>query len=336
MNFNRPRGKKRQMTVPPLAIGGSGPLVDLALLLGGVLLLYLGAELLVNSASKLAVGFGINPATVGVTIVAFATTAPELFVSTVGSIGIADDIGLGNILGSNIANIGLVLGASALVQPMNVDRDVLRRHGPFMFAAAALLVVLGLDGSLGAVDGALLLLLLAVFTGYLFYNSQQGEVAVTEEVEIDDAASASLRDGGLLVAAGACLLAGSMGLLEGSTNLLRAYGFSNLFIGLTVIAFGTSLPELATSVVSAFRGEAEFSIGNVIGSNIYNVLAVIGVLAVVNPLSVDPSVQSFHFPVLIGFTVGAIALMAASRRLSRPNGVALLAGYAAFVYFLIP
>ncbi|WP_134669226.1 calcium/sodium antiporter [Halorussus marinus] len=323
------------MSLAPLAIA-TGPLLDLGLLLGGILFLYLGAELLVNSASKLAVGFGINPATVGVTIVAFATTAPELFVSTVGSIGIGDDIGLGNILGSNIANIGLVLGASALVRPMNVNRDVLMKHGPFMFAAAALLVVLGLDGSLGALDGALLLALLAGFTGYLFYTSQQGEVAVTEEVEIDDSASATVRDGVVLLGAGVCLLGGSMGLLEGSTNLLRAYGFSNLFIGLTVIAFGTSLPELATSVVSAFRGEAEFSIGNVIGSNIYNVLAVIGVLAVVDPLRVAPSVQSFHFPVLIGFTVGAIALMAASRRISRPNGVALLGGYAVFVYFLLP
>ncbi|WP_132057361.1 calcium/sodium antiporter [Halorussus amylolyticus] len=321
-----------------LAADGAWSGLDVAYLLGGILFLYLGAELLVNSASKLAVGFGINPATVGVTIVAFATTAPELFVSTVGSIGISDDIGLGNILGSNIANIGLVLGASALVRPMSIDKEILRKHGPFMFVAAALLVVLGLDGTLSAFDGSAMLVLLAAFTGYLFYNARQndGEVAVTEDVELDGDESATLRDGAILVGAGAFLLAGSMGLLEGSTNLLQAYGFSNLFIALTVIAFGTSLPELATSVVSAFRGESEFSIGNVIGSNIYNILAVIGILAVVNPITVRTGVQSFHFPILIGFTVGAIALMAARNRISRVSGVLLLCGYAVFVYALFP
>ncbi|WP_135829355.1 calcium/sodium antiporter [Halorussus halobius] len=323
--------------VVPLATGASWSLLDVGYLLGGILFLYLGAELLVNSASKLAIEFGINPATVGVTIVAFATTAPELFVSLLGSVGISDNIGLGNILGSNIANIGLVLGASALVQPMSVDRAVLVKHGPFMFAAAALLVVLGLDGSLSALDGGLLLVLLAAFTGYLLYNSRQGdEVAVTEDVEVDQSGSTTLRDVVVLLGAGACLLAGSMGLLEGSTNLLRAYGFSDLFIGLTVIAFGTSLPELATSVVSSFRGEAEFSIGNVVGSNIYNVLAVIGILALVNPLAVETDVRSFHFPVLIGFTVGALALMAANRRVGRGTGLVLLASYAGFVYALFP
>ncbi|USZ69111.1 calcium/sodium antiporter [Halorussus salilacus] len=326
------------MSTLVLATDHAWSVLDVAYLVGGILFLYLGAELLVKSASKLAVGFGVNPATVGVTVIAFATTAPELFVSMVGGIGIGDDIGLGNILGSNIANIGLVLGASALVRPMSVDKDVLKKHGPFMFVAAVLLVVLGLDGSLSALDGAMMLALLAGFTGYLLYDSRKGDAAaaITEDVDVDRDESSSLRDAVILLGAGAFLLGGSMGLLEGSTNLLRAYGFSNLFIALTVIAFGTSLPELATSVVSAFRGEAEFSIGNVIGSNIYNVLAVIGLLAIVNPLTVKTSVQSFHFPVLLGFTVAAIALMAASRRISRANGVLLLAGYAAFIYFLFP
>ncbi|PSP55869.1 cation transporter [Halobacteriales archaeon QS_1_67_19] len=312
----------------------SGMLLNLGLLLAGILFLYLGAELLVDGASTLAVGVGITPATVGITVVAFATTTPELFVSMVGGIGISDDIGLGNILGSNIANIGLVLGASALVQPLDVDSAVLRKHGPFMFVAALLLVGLGMDGHISALDGALMLLLLATFTGYLIYDSRGAEdVAITEDVELEDESS-TLRDTALLIGGGVLLLVGSMGLLEGSTNLLRAYGVSNLVIGLTVVAFGTSLPELATSVVSSVRGEAEFSIGNVIGSNIYNVLAVIGLLAVVNPLQVKPGVESFHFPILIGFTVGALALMAANRRISRLNGVALLGGYSVFVYLL--
>ncbi|WP_435179938.1 calcium/sodium antiporter [Halorussus sp. AFM4] len=319
-------------------LAGAFVSVEALYLVGGILLLYLGAELLVSSASSLAIGYGVAPATVGVTIVAFSTTAPELFVSVIGGIGISDDIGLGNIIGSNIANIGLVLGASALVQPLSVDSKLLWRHGPFMLAAAVLLVVLGSDGTLGPVDGGAMLVLLAVFTGYMMYSSRNadGDV-IPEEMQVeDDTGSASLREIGLLVGAGVCLLGGSFGLVQGGTGILRSFGFGDLFIGITIIAFGTSLPELATSLVSSIRDEAAFSIGNVVGSNIYNVLAVIGLLALVNPLTVRPSVQTFHFPMVIGFTVGAMALMAYGRRLSRWSGVALVGGYAGFVYLLLP
>ncbi|NEU57619.1 calcium/sodium antiporter [Halorussus sp. MSC15.2] len=319
-------------------LGGILFSVEALYLVGGILLLYLGAELLVSSASSLALGYGIAPATVGVTIVAFSTTAPELFVSLIGGIGISSDIGLGNIIGSNIANIGLVLGASALVQPLSVDSKLLWRHGPFMLAAAVLLVVLGSDGMLGPADGVGMLLLLAVFTGYMLYSSRSadGEV-VPDEMQVEDTdGSASAREIALLVGAGVCLLGGSFGLVQGGTGILRSFGFGDLFIGITIIAFGTSLPELATSLVSSIRDEAGFSIGNVVGSNIYNVLAVIGLLAVVHPLSVDTTVQTFHFPMMIGFTVGAMALMAYGRNLSRWSGVALVGGYAGFVYLLFP
>ena len=311
---------------------------DVLFLVGGVLLLYLGAELLVDSASSLAIGYGVAPATVGVTIVAFSTTAPELFVSLVGGIGISDDIGLGNIIGSNIANIGLVLGASAVVQPLAVDSKLLWRHGPFMLAAALLLVVLGSDGTLAALDGAAMLLLLAVFTGYALYESRSSDDGVLpDELQVEvDADGIGRREVALLLGAGVCLLGGSIGLVQGSTSILRSFGYSDLFIGITIIAFGTSLPELATSMVSSVRDEADFSIGNVIGSNIYNVLAVVGLLALVHPLSVTSSVRTFHFPVMIAFTVCAMALMAYGRHLSRWSGVALIGGYAGFVYVLFP
>ncbi|WP_135825512.1 calcium/sodium antiporter [Halorussus ruber] len=324
--------------IPLQALASSLVSVDTIYLVGGILLLYLGAELLVDSASSLAVGYGINPATVGVTIVAFSTTAPELFVSMVGGIGISGDIGLGNIIGSNIANIGLVLGASAMVSPLSVDSKILWRHGPFMLAAAVLLIVLGSDGRLGQFDGVGLLALLAVFTGYMIYNSWSAdEEVLPDEMQVEsDEGSVSARQLAVLAGAGLCLLGGSVGLVQGGTGLLRSFGFGDLFIGITIIAFGTSLPELATSLVSSLRDEAEFSIGNVVGSNIYNVLAVIGLLAVVNPLSVNTSVQTFHFPVMIAFTVGAIALMALGRDISRPSGVALVAAYGGFVYFLLP
>ncbi|UPV99162.1 calcium/sodium antiporter [Halorussus gelatinilyticus] len=312
--------------------------VDALYLLGGILLLYLGAELLVDSASSLAVGYGIAPATVGVTVVAFSTTAPELFVSMVGGIGISDDIGLGNIIGSNIANLGLVLGASALVQPLSVDSKLLWRHGPFMLAAAVLLVVLGSDGMLGQLDGVGMLALLAVFTGYMIYQSRSSDdEVVPDEMQVEsESTSANARQIALLVGAGVCLLGGSIGLVQGGTGLLRSFGFSDLFIGITIIAFGTSLPELATSLVSSLRDEAEFSIGNVVGSNIYNVLAVVGLLALVHPLTVNASVQTLHFPVMLAFTVGAMALMAVGRRVSRPSGVALVGAYGGFIYLLLP
>ena len=312
-------------------------LVDGAALLAGIALLYLGAELLVSAASALALGHGVKAATVGVTVVAFATTAPELFVSTIGGLTASDSIALGNIIGSNITNIGLVLGASAFVRPMNVNRDVLYQHGPFMLAAAVALVALGSDGQLAVLDGVALLALLATFTGYLVYQARKdGDVAMPEEVELDDAASASVRDYSVLVGAVLLLLVGSRSLIIGGRSILTTWGFSDLFIGLTIIAFGTSVPELATSVVSSLRGEADFSIGNVVGSNIYNVLAVIGVVSVLVPIDVDPSTVAFEFPVMLAFTVFALALMSVGDRITRVEGATLVAAYGGFLYFLLP
>ncbi|MGB9963814.1 calcium/sodium antiporter [Halobacterium hubeiense] len=312
-------------------------LVDGAVLLVGILLLYVGAELLVAAASALALSHGVKAATVGVTIVAFATTAPELFVSATGALTASDGIALGNIVGSNIANIGLVLGASALVRPLEVDDKTLYQHGPFMFAAAVALVVLGMDGRIAAFDGVVLLALLAGFTAYLYRKSQESEVALPEDVEMDEGATtAGLREYVTLVGAIVLLLAGSRALILGGRGVLSAWGFGDLFIGLTVIAFGTSVPELATSLVSAIRGEAGFSIGNVVGSNIYNVLAVIGVVAVLVPISVSSATVGYEFPVMLGFTVVALASMAFGDRITRVEGAGLVAGYAGFVYFLLP
>ncbi|WP_336034655.1 calcium/sodium antiporter [Halobacterium yunchengense] len=311
--------------------------VDATVLVVGILLLYVGAELLVSAASALALSHGVRAATVGVTVVAFATTAPELFVSSIGALTASDGIALGNIVGSNIANIGLVLGASALVRPMEVDDATLYQHGPFMFAAAVALVALGLDGSIGTLDGLALLALLAAFTGYLYYKAREGDAALPEEMEVDDASmTAGAREYLTLAAAIVLLLAGSRALIDGGRGVLLAWGFGDLFIGLTIIAFGTSVPELATSLVSAYRGESGFSVGNVVGSNIYNVLAVIGVVAVAVPISVEQSTVSYEFPVLLAFTVAALAIMALGDRITRVEGVGLLAGYVGFLYFLLP
>jgi cation:H+ antiporter len=313
-------------------------LVDAAILLVGIVLLYLGAEVLVSTASALALGHGVKAATVGVTIVAFATTAPELFVSTIGGLTASDSIALGNIVGSNVANIGLVLGVSAIISPLEVDQAALYQHGPFMLLAAVALVGLGLDGSIGALDGAAMLVLLAGFTAYLLYRTRSsGEVAMPEDVDVDeDDVTAGPRDYAMLVGSILLLLVGSRSLIVGGRGILTAWGFSDLVIGLTIIAFGTSVPELATSVVGAFRGEAEFSVGNVIGSNIYNVLAVIGFVSILVPITVQASTVRYEFPVMLAFTVAALGVMAVGERITRVQGSVLLVGYGGFIYFLLP
>ena len=311
------------------------PLVELLLIAGGVALLYAGAELLVAGARDLALAVGLKASTVGVTVVAFATTAPELFVSLLGAVTVSTDIGLGAIVGSNIANIGLVLGVSALIRPLDVSDTVFRRDVPFMVLAALLLVGLGWDGRIGLVDGVVLLGTLVAFTAAVLRRVRENQSEITDS-ERDEMPDARGRDVAIVVAGIAALVLGSRWLIDGSESLLAAAGFSDIFIGLTVLALGTSLPELAASVVAAVRGEAEFSVGNVVGSNIYNVLAVIGIVAVVTPISVAPSVRGFEFPALLAFTAVVVGIMAYSERITRVDGVALTAGYGVFVYLLLP
>ncbi|TKX68780.1 calcium/sodium antiporter [Halorubrum sp. SP9] len=311
------------------------PLVELLLIAGGVALLYAGAELLVAGASDLALAVGLKASTIGVTVVAFATTAPELFVSVLGAVTVSTDIGLGAIVGSNVANIGLVLGISAIIRPLDISDTVLRRHVPFMVLAALLLVGLGWDGRVGLLDGLVLLAALVAFTAAVLRRVQQNQSAISE-TERDEMPDASARDVAVVAVGIAALVLGSRWLIDGGESLLSAAGFSDLFIGLTVLALGTSLPELAASVVAAVRGEAEFSVGNVVGSNIYNILAVIGIVAVVTPIGVARSVRGFEFPALLVFTAVAVGMMLYGDRVTRVDGAVLTVGYGVFVYLLLP
>ncbi|QLG60719.1 calcium/sodium antiporter [Halorarum salinum] len=339
----------------------------------GVVLLYLGAESLVKGASGLSSDLGMRAAVAGVTVVAFATTAPELVVGVLSGLDYGATLGLGAIIGSNVANIGLVLGLSALVRPMDVSGETLRRHVPFMALAALLLVGLGLDGTLDRVDGALFLVVLGGFTYVLLNAADDPGAAPTDADRVaadggspDDVATdggSSGSDGALaggpaaldrltapvpvagrrvrpldlvLVLVGLVLLvAGAQRLIEGGRTTLYYLGATDRFVGLTVLAFGTSLPELAASLISAARGEAEFSVGNVVGSNIYNVLAVLGVLALLTPVAVPASTGAFDFPMLLAFTVGAIALMARGSRVTRLDGLVLVVAYVCFFSLLL-
>ncbi|OYR54552.1 calcium/sodium antiporter [Halorubrum halodurans] len=311
------------------------PVTELGLLLVGVGLLYAGAELLVAGARDLALAVGLKASTVGVTVVAFATTTPELFVAVLGALTVSTDIGLGAIVGSNVANIGLVLGVSALIRPLDVSGTVFRRDVPFMILAALLLVALGWNGRIGPVEGGVLLAALVAFTLVVLRRVRRTQAEITD-AERDGMPDAELRDVLAVVAGIAALVLGSRWLIDGGRQLLAAAGFSDLFIGLTVLAVGTSLPELAASVVAAARDEASFSVGNVVGSNIYNVLAVIGLLAFVSPIDVSPGVRAFEFPALLAFTLLVVGLMYRGDRLTRVDGAVLVAAYATFVYLLLP
>ncbi|EMA38575.1 calcium/sodium antiporter [Halobiforma nitratireducens] len=304
------------------------------LLLAGVVALYAGAELLVAGAGQLALGIGLRAATVGVTVIAFATTAPELFVSTIGALEVSTDVGLGAILGSNVANIGLVLGVAALIRPLSVDEAVMRRHVPFMVLAAFLLLAVGANGRIGRLEGAIFLLVLTAFTGYLIHWAN---VDPAPEVDDPDAGQGIVvKDVALVIGGLIALVVGSRWLVSGGTGLLSALGFSDLFIGLTVLALGTSLPELAASVIGAVRDETGFAIGNVVGSNIYNILAVLGIVALITPIEIAPSTLRFELPALVVFTLVLVAMMWYGRRLSRLDGAVLVLGYGAFIYLLVP
>lgn len=312
----------------------SGTPLYVLLLAGGVVALYGGAELLVAGAGRLALGIGLRAATVGVTVVAFATTAPELFVSVIGALNVSTDIGLGAIVGSNIANIGLVLGVSALIKPLSVSNTVIRRHVPFMILAALLLVAVGANGTIGRLEGGLFLLVLAGFTGYLLYYVNADPAPMVDEPDAGD--GIALRDVAFVVGGLLTLVIGSRWLVAGGTGLLSALGVPDLIIGLTVLALGTSLPELAASVVGAVRGETAFAIGNVVGSNIYNILAVLGVVALITPIEITASTLRFELPIMVAFTVLLVGQMGYGGRLTRLDGGVLVVGYVVFIYSLVP
>ena len=306
----------------------------LLLLAGGVVALYAGAELLVAGASRLALGLGLRAITVGVTVVALATTAPELFVATIGALDVSGDIGFGAVVGSNIANIGLVLGLAALIRPLTIGEITMRRHVPFMVFSALLLVALGWNGRIGRFEGAILLLTLAVFTVYLLYYVSADPAPTVKGPEAEE--GVQRRDVVLVLGGLVALVVGSRWLVSGGAGLLSAMGFSDLFIGLTILALGTSLPELAASVLGAIRGETGFAIGNVVGSNIYNILAVLGIVALIVPIEIEPSTLRFELPVLVVFTLLLVAMMGYGRKLSRIDGAILVVCYGVFIYLLLP
>ncbi|GIV61422.1 MAG: sodium:calcium antiporter [Rhodothermaceae bacterium] len=306
------------------------------LILSGLVLLVLGAEGLVRGSVGLALRLGLTPLVIGLTVVAFGTGSPELVVSLRAALDGESGLALGNVVGSNIANIALILGLSALIRPMNVQLQVIRREIPIMIGATLLLGQFLLNGHVGRLEGAMLVLGIIAYTGvtYRLARQETKETPFDEEMPATPAQPvwvslllAILGLGGLLL--------GARLFVAGAVTLAETLGVSRAVIGLSVVAVGTSLPELATSVVAAIRREGDVAIGNVVGSNIFNILAILGVTALVQPIpALDLRPLDFGAMLLVSLII--LPLMHSGFRLNRLEGGLLLIGYAAYLYTLWP
>lgn len=305
----------------------------------GIAGLFLGGDRLVHGATGLARRLGLSPLVIGLTVVAFGTSAPELAATLAAALAGSPQVALGNVVGSNIANLGLILGLSALILPILSTARFLRREVPFLLGSAALMPLLLLDGRVGRVDGVLLLAGLALFLGLLLRDREPPAV----EAEFEEALGgdgAAPRAGGLLRLVGWVLLGllllvvGARLLVLGAVSIARDLGIAERVIGLTVVAVGTSLPELASSLVAAARRQGDLVLGNVVGSNVFNVLAILGTTALVHPIAVPMASVTLDLVVAGLFSVAIWPFLSTRLALERWEGVVLLAGYGAYVGWL--
>jgi len=305
-------------------------LTNLILFLIGITILYVGGEFFIRGSSGTARIFGIRPLVVGVVIVAFATSSPEFFVSTLAAIRKSSDLAMGNIVGSCICNIGMVLGISALIRPIEVSKTILRRELPMLFVATIGFFILCLDFEISRVDALILIASFVLFILYFIKNAKETDtVEGVESPSLSKPKSFSYLGIGLIG-----LLIGAYIIVGSSVKLARHFGISELVIGLSVVAIGTSLPELAASLIASARGESEISIGNVIGSNIFNILAIVGLVCLIRPVIIEPKVVLFCIPFLILCTFALVPILKTGFRISRGEGAALLASYGAYLYFI--
>ena len=305
--------------------------------------LYYAAEWLVRGASRIARSMGVTPVIVGLTIVAFGTSAPELVVSAVAAARGQSDVAIGNVVGSNIMNIALILGICGLIAPMRVDRSFIRREIPIMLGVAILLPAFGWDGVLGRFDAFLLLIAFIGFVASQVHAARsepedaQEEFRAYEELSGYEPAPGERMwfNAGLVVVGILGLLVSAHLLVTSAVFFARQFGVSELVVGLTIIAIGTSLPELATSIVAARRSEPEIALGNVIGSNIFNILLILGASSAIRPITVASSLMRFEIPVMIGLSAALIPMMYPRKRFGRVAATVLLVVYAAFTVFLV-
>jgi cation:H+ antiporter len=317
-------------------------LVNLISFTFGLVALVVGAQALVRGASKLALLLGVSPLVIGLTIVSLGTSAPEVAVSIGAALDGRTDLAVGNVVGSNIFNVLFILGLSALIAPLVVNAQLIRQEVPIMIGATLLLIVLAVDGHIGHFESALLLLLLAAYTGFLIVQSRRETQATRDEYaqalppqrawDRHWAAQVALVLGGLVL-----LVLGSGWLVDAAVAFARALGVSDLVIALTVVAAGTSMPEVATSVTAALKGERDIAVGNVVGSNTFNILGCLGAsgLAAGGGLPVPPAALAFDLWVLLAVSFACLPVFLSGREIARWEGGLFIGYYFAYTAFLV-
>jgi len=316
-------------------------MLNIGWVVGGLVLLYFGAEWLVRGSSELAIRFGISPLVVGLTVVAFGTSAPELVVSVKANLDGNGGMAIGNVVGSNICNIALVLGVGAVIFPIAIQRQVIRREMPILLVASTVFLLMMRDGVLDRLEAGVLFggILLYIITSLVEAKKEDAEESDEIPPEVIEAARSRGRGRlylniFLIISGGITLVIGAHGMVVGGEEIARFYGVPEAIIGLTLFAFGTSLPELATSVVAAIKKQGDIIVGNAVGSCIFNLLAVVGVAGLIAPLRGE-GVTLIHYGVMLGAAVILMPMMWHRMRLDRWEGVLLVIGYLGFTTWLV-
>jgi cation:H+ antiporter len=322
---------------------GTNMLTTVLFFIGGLLILILGADMLLRGATRLAAAIGISPLAIGLTIVALGTASPEIAVSLQASVNGQGDLTLGNVFGSNIFNILFILGTTALVAPIVIAEQLIRLDAPIMLAASILVLALAVDGSLGTWDSLILISCLIAYTIFALRQSRAESKKVQNEYaeeysETQPRTAKNMMMNILLILAGlALLVAGSRWLVDSAVVIARVLNVSELIIGLTIVAVGTSLPELTTSLLAALKNESDIAVGNAVGSNIFNLLGVLGVGSLLAPGGISVSAPVIHFDLLVMIFVALVSLPVffIDNRISRWEGLLLLAYYIAYVTYIL-
>jgi cation:H+ antiporter len=310
-------------------------LISILLLAAGIAMLYFGAEGLVKGSVRLAIDLGITPLVIGLTVVALGTSSPELVVSLIAGLEGNSEIALGNVIGSNICNIALILGISAMIKPMKVEKKLLKTDVLYMIGFSVILIFFILDGSINWYEGLIFTILIVAYIAFTFYKSRKAKMqALPDEVKAEmKANSRPMLNIALVIFGFGLLILGANIFLEGAISIAKYLGVSNAIIGLSLVAFGTSLPELATSIVASVKNENDIILGNAIGSNIFNILLILGVVSMIFPINAA-EFNFVDFAVMLGISIILIPLAYQKMQLTRWNGFLLLIMYIAYVYYL--
>lgn len=309
------------------------------LFVAGLILLIIGAEALVRGASRLAAAFGLSPLVIGLTVVAFGTSSPELAVSLKASLSGQAGIAVGNVIGSNVFNVLFILGISALIVPLVVSQQLVRLDVPLMIGLSVLVLLLCLDERFGRIDGVLLFSGLLVYVGFLIRQGRRktGGASAGEDEGEAGGRPGWFRNAGLVIGGLALLVLGSRWLVDGAVTFAVHLGVSELIIGLTIVAAGTSLPEVVTSIVAALRGERDIAVGNIVGSNLFNIMGVLGLAGIVAPagMAVSPAVIGFDLPIMIAVALACLPILFTGGVISRMEGALLVGYYIAYTMYLV-